>query len=177
MSIFPSIFPMLVFVLLFMVALPAAIGVYVYRDAKLRGMEPVAWALIAALSPSLIGLIVYLVIRSKHSPLNCPSCGMEVEPGFCVCPGCGCRFKGTCPSCGYAVEPGWHVCPSCAASLPEDSSVVSPVKRKDKGLVWLILVAILIPVLLLGSLLLFGFSASSTYNGGIEDSIQAAPEW
>ena len=41
--------------------------VWVYRDAKSRGMEAGIWVLIVALV-GILGLIIYLVVRKDHSP-------------------------------------------------------------------------------------------------------------
>ena len=53
---------------------PILIGVYVYRDANRRGMNAVMWTLIALIAPSLLGFIIYLLVRSSYSdkePLPC----------------------------------------------------------------------------------------------------------
>lgn len=48
------------------IAVPIVIGVLVYRDARRQEMtSPLAWALAAALAPSFIGLVIYLVVRSS----------------------------------------------------------------------------------------------------------------
>ena len=58
------------FMLMIIVALlPLLIGVYVYRDAKRRGMNAALWTLIAILAPSLIGFIIYLLVRGNYSNL------------------------------------------------------------------------------------------------------------
>ena len=44
---------------------PILIGVYVYRDAKRRGMNALVWTLIALFAPSLIGFIIYLLVRNS----------------------------------------------------------------------------------------------------------------
>ena len=63
------------FMLMIIVALlPLLIGVYVYRDAKRRGMNAALWTLIAILAPSLIGFIIYLLVRGNYSNLKCPRC-------------------------------------------------------------------------------------------------------
>ena len=69
------------FMLMIIVALlPLLIGVYVYRDAKRRGMNAALWTLIAILAPSLIGFIIYLLVRGNYSTLRCHGhraiCGM-----------------------------------------------------------------------------------------------------
>ena len=43
-------------VLIALLTIPVMIGVYVYRDAKRRGMNAMAWTLIAVVAPALIGL-------------------------------------------------------------------------------------------------------------------------
>ena len=57
-------------VLLIGLLVPILIGVYVYRDANRRGMNAVMWTLIALIAPSLLGFIIYLLVRSSYSNLN-----------------------------------------------------------------------------------------------------------
>ena len=53
--------------LLCTIAIPLLIGVLVYGDANKRvDCNPWLWALIAALGPSFVGLIIYLIIRDDH---------------------------------------------------------------------------------------------------------------
>ena len=55
-------------IILVAIAVPIVIGVLVYRDAKRQEKyRPLGWALVAALAPSLIGLVIYLVVRSSNS--------------------------------------------------------------------------------------------------------------
>ena len=141
--------------------IPVLIGVYVFRDASSRGMNAVLWTLIAVIAPSLIGFIVYLLVRGNYSNLKCGSCGADIREDFVICPVCGAKLKPTCPSCSFPVAPGWKVCPRCAAPLPEaQNDIVTPVKRKDRTL-WKILAAvILIPVILI----IFAFVAFSSFH-------------
>lgn len=54
-------------ILLFSLGLPILIGVCVYRDASKRvDCSPMLWALVAALVPSFIGLVIYLIIRRDY---------------------------------------------------------------------------------------------------------------
>ena len=57
-------------VLVALLTIPIMIGVYVYRDAKRRGMNAMAWTLIAVVAPALIGFIIYLLICSAPSAPN-----------------------------------------------------------------------------------------------------------
>ena len=69
-------------VLVALLTIPIMIGVYVYRDAKRRGMNAMAWTLIAVVAPALIGFIIYLLIRGNSPDLQCPQCA-EGNPYFC----------------------------------------------------------------------------------------------
>ena len=49
-------------------AIPLLVGILVYRDADKRvDCNPWLWALIAALAPSFVGLIIYLIIRGDFA--------------------------------------------------------------------------------------------------------------
>jgi len=61
--------------------IPVLLGIYVYRDAAKHGMNPVLWTLITILTPSLLGLIIYLLVRNNYSDLTCPNCGAMVQTG------------------------------------------------------------------------------------------------
>ena len=154
-----------VFMLMIIVALlPLLIGVYVYRDAKRRGMNAALWTLIAILAPSLIGFIIYLLVRGNYSNLKCPRCDTTVTEQYVVCPKCGAKLKPSCPNCSAPVEPDWTVCPKCAQPLPTvQEDIITPIQPKDKTL-WKILAAIIIiPVVLL---LVLGISFSAATGGG-----------
>lgn len=137
-------------VLVFFIVLPIVIGIYVYRDASRRGMNAVLWTLVAILAPSLIGLIIYLLVRGNYSDLRCPRCDTPIEEQYIVCPGCGAKLRASCPSCAAPVEPDWKVCPRCTQPLTGYySDIVAPERPKDKVL-WKILVAVIvIPILLI----------------------------
>lgn len=144
--------------------LPLLIGVYVYRDAKRRNMNAPLWTIIAILAPSLIGFIIYLLVRGNYSNLKCPRCEATVTEQFVVCPKCGAKLRPTCPNCSMAVEPDWSVCPKCTHPLPAvQDDITTPVCLKDKTL-WKILVAIIaVPVILI---LLLGISFTAVSGGG-----------
>lgn len=151
-------------IMLLLLTVPVLIGVYVYRDAKRRGMNAALWTLIAVFAPSLIGFIIYLLVRGSYSDLKCPRCDTRVNDTYVVCPRCGAQLRPGCPNCGTAVESDWKVCPKCAQPLPTmQDDVVTPVRPKDKSL-WKILVAIiLIPLLLI---FVAGLSFSAVSSGG-----------
>lgn len=131
-------------------ALPIAIGVYVYRDATRRGMNAAMWTLIALLAPSLIGFIIYLLIRGNYSDLECPNCKTPIKEDYVRCPKCGSKLRPSCPNCSAPVETDWTVCPRCATELPQtQTDTVVPIRRKDKSLSKILLVVILVPMILI----------------------------
>ncbi|MBQ5583136.1 MAG: zinc ribbon domain-containing protein, partial [Ruminiclostridium sp.] len=95
----------------FFILVPLLLGIFVYRDAKDRGMNPLLWACAATLCPSFLGLIVYLLVRNNYSNWKCPRCGGTVRETFTACPQCGAKLKASCHNCGGAIEKDWQVCP------------------------------------------------------------------
>lgn len=60
-------------ILIFTIGIPIIIAVCVYRDADKRvDCSPWLWALVAALVPSYLGLIIYLIVRRDY-PLKNPA--------------------------------------------------------------------------------------------------------
>ena len=150
---FFSLFLMMLVVAVNLV-IPICIAVFVYKDAKMRGMEPILWALVAALIACFIGLIIYLIVRSGHSAWHCARCGAPVEEQYAVCPQCGAALKSRCPSCGRYVQPDWHICAYCSADLPGDKApAVVAQSSSNKGL-WVLLAVIAVVILLFLLLLL-----------------------
>lgn len=160
------------FVMLLVLSVPVQviIGVYVYRDAKRRGMNEILWALAAALVPSFIGLLIYLIVRGNYSDLRCPKCETPVKEQYVICPNCGARLRPACPNCATPVEQDWKLCPKCAQPLTEISMEVHyPTRTKDKSLGKVIAIVIAIPVLLILLLVLgrFVFSFSGAGSTGV----------
>ena len=144
--------------------IPVLVGVYVCRDAKRRQMNAPLWTLIAVVTPSLIGFIIYLLVRGNFSALRCPQCDGTVTDQYVVCPQCGAKLRPACPNCNMPIEPEWKVCPKCATPLPETPEEINtPVKPRDKTLWKILLAVILIPVLLI---LALGLSFSAASGGG-----------
>ena len=137
------------------------IGVYVYRDAERRDMNGLLWALVAVFVPSLIGLIIYLLVRGNYSDYKCPACNAPVTGAYVVCPNCGAKLRPSCPNCSAPVEPDWEVCPRCAQPLPEvQNDVMQPLHPKDRTLGKVLFIIIVIPILLI-ALMVFSMRAMS----------------
>lgn len=100
--------------------------VWVYRDAERKGMNGLLWALLVLIG-NIIGLIIYLIIRSETMTRTreangerCPDCGNSIVAGFTFCPTCGAKLKPECPKCQKPVERSWKVCPSCGTNLDKE---------------------------------------------------------
>lgn len=65
------------------------VAVWVYRDAKSRGLEAWVWVLVTVLVPSFIGLLLYFLVGRKESRRACPSCGRQVPQRSTFCGFCG----------------------------------------------------------------------------------------
>lgn len=158
MSSVPIRMIIIMFLLSIFLAVPVLIGVYVYRDASRRGLNAVAWTLIAILAPAFIGFIIYLLVRGNYSDLECPKCGSSVTEQYVVCPHCGTKLRPICPSCSGPVESDWKVCPRCATPLDGvEMYSVPPRQRKDKPLSKILIAIIIVPVTLI-ILTVFSFS-------------------
>lgn len=134
-------------------AIAIMVGVYVYRDATRRKMNATLWTLIAVLAPALIGLIVYLVVRSDYSELQCPQCSSPITDQYVVCPNCGATLKANCTHCSQPLEPSWKICAHCGTPVPDDQKMPIVQVRKDKSLGKILIAVMLIPLLLMGILI------------------------
>lgn len=154
----------LVVLLALVVALYALIGVFVYKDAKRRGMNALLWTVVAILVPGLIGVVIYLLARNSMAEgMLCAKCSSPVQESFLVCPKCGNELASPCPGCGKENPKDWHMCPYCKAELPEPSQALKPARRTSKGLVAAIIAVIALTfALLITGLVVFPMLAFST---------------
>ena len=152
------------FLLACMLLIPTAMGIYVWRDASKRDMNPVLWTVVSAAAPACSGFLIYLLVRGRSVRLQCPSCGAEVKGRDTACPSCGAVFRLTCASCGCPLEDNWIVCPVCALPFEQGRTErVVPVRKKDRMLWKLLLFLLLVPAVFLLLLLAVNLSASDTY--------------
>ena len=80
---------LILFGLVGLVAIQVLLAVWIYRDATEREMDsPVLW-LIVVLVATVIGLIVYLIVRPDVHLVGCPSCHKRRIAGSATCPHCG----------------------------------------------------------------------------------------
>lgn len=79
----------LIFIVIGIIALNIALLVWVYRDARNRGMENAVVWLIVVLIVGPIGAIIYLLARAKGDLIPCPHCGAKRMEVSAKCPHCG----------------------------------------------------------------------------------------
>jgi len=145
------ILPVMILFFLLVTAVPVIMGLFVFRDAKARGMDPLLWTLVAVFAPGFIGLIIYLIMRKDHVKLTCPSCGNEVQQTFVSCPNCGQKLCASCGNCGSPLSTEWKLCPQCGAEITGSSDFSPPVATKpdNKGFLIAILAIMAVPLALI----------------------------
>lgn len=152
-------------VLAALLTIPVMIGVYVYRDARRRGMNTALWMLIAVAAPALIGFIIYLLVRGNSPDLQCPQCAEPITEQYVICPHCGAKLRPACPNCSFPVEPDWNVCPKCATPLDgAEMRHTPPLRRQDRTLGKILIAIIVVPVALI-ALAVFGLTAFQSAGG------------
>lgn len=172
MNVSIVVLPILLLFTAIIIAIPILIGIYVYRDAKSRGMDAVLWTLVALIVPSLIGLIIYLIVRKEHIVLSCPKCGGEVQESFTTCPSCGQKLKASCTTCGTTLNPAWKICPQCGKEITETAEFTPPIANKgrsSKGLLALIIAIVAIPIVII-MIAIIGCIALTSYQGSEDES-------
>ena len=120
----------------FVVALYLLSVVYVFIDAKRRGVQAFWAGGLLALVP-FVGLMAYIVMRPasyvadrEEQELDmalrerqlaqygsCPNCGTTIEKDFIVCPVCNTQVRNVCPTCKRPLEAHWKVCPFCRTHI------------------------------------------------------------
>lgn len=71
------------------IALMVLLGIWVYRDAKNKGMNGILWTAVVILVPSCIGLIIYLIVRMDNEKVICSNCNTAVNGKNRFCSNCG----------------------------------------------------------------------------------------
>jgi hypothetical protein len=127
--------------LLFLIAVWAALVFWTYADARRRIEDPMLIGCAAAASFFFpyVGTIVYMIVRPPEylddvrereleiaaasarlqqvEQLTCPYCEFEIEKTFLRCPSCLRRLKEPCGTCGRPLDPRWKICPYCEAEV------------------------------------------------------------
>ena len=91
--------------------------IWVYGDAKKRGMEGILWALLVFFL-HWIGLVIYLIVRSGRPviPASRPAPPAPLSPPPVIVTPPPVK-PAACPACGKPAQPEWSVCPFCGSKL------------------------------------------------------------
>ena len=71
---------------------------YVYGDARRRGMNYIAWTILALLIPNALGIVIYFIMRAPLGGGICPHCNSRIPAGSVFCNRCGTRVAPASPS-------------------------------------------------------------------------------
>ena len=139
--------------ILFLIAIWAALVFWTYADARRRIEDPmlVACAAAASFFFPFVGSIVYAIVRppeyledvhereleiaaaearlNQAEGMHCPHCDFEIEKSFLRCPSCLRRLKEPCGTCGRPLDPRWKICPYCEAEI----GAAAPRRRRRTG--------------------------------------------
>lgn len=125
--------------------------VWAYRDVQTRTGDPFTQvlSLVLVLVFGLPGLLIYLILRPKHTlaerydrqleaeallheleeQVSCPACRRRVQDDFLSCPYCATALRSPCDRCGKPIAAGWVLCPYCgtdrATAVPEPRTSVA----------------------------------------------------
>lgn len=91
------------------------ISIWVYKDARQRGLSAGMWVLIVVLSGTFIGLFLYLLVGRKQR-------------------------NGVCDKCGEAINIQGAFCPTCGETIAESKRILT----KNKGLLYISITFILL---------------------------------
>ena len=86
--------PIVFFLMIFLcmassLAFLVLLAIWLYRDAKLHGQDPVLWVLICIFASPIIALIFYLAFGRKQTMLPCQSCQQPIPHTARYCEACG----------------------------------------------------------------------------------------
>jgi RNA polymerase subunit RPABC4/transcription elongation factor Spt4 len=97
------------------------VALWVFADARANRQRAFLWGAFA-LFTNLIGLLVYLLVKST-TPRLCPRCHRAMEEHFNVCPYCGPVRTRLCEKCGSLVQSDWNFCPVCQMLMREKAEL------------------------------------------------------
>lgn len=137
----------------FLFAFWAAMGIWAFNDIRSRSRDWLAIVLtvLLVLIFPLIGLILYFLIRPKHTlaevydraleeeallreleeTLACHSCGVPIRENWVYCPNCHEQLQHSCRACGNLVRNDWEICVYCGASQQAPARIDLPFGRRE----------------------------------------------
>lgn len=86
---------LLIFIPLFLLSVLGSLAflvllaIWLYKDSKLHGQDPVLWVLICVFASPIIALILYLAFGRRKTMLACQSCQQPIPHTARYCENCG----------------------------------------------------------------------------------------
>lgn len=115
-----------------------AMGIWTFNDIRSRSRDWLAilLACLLVLIFPVVGLVLYLMIRPKHTlaevydraleeeallreieeTLACVTCGIPVKENWVYCPNCHHQLQHSCPNCKNLVRNEWEICVFCGTT-------------------------------------------------------------
>lgn len=136
-----------------------AMGIWTFNDIRARSRDWLAilLACVLVLIFPIVGLVLYLMIRPKHTlaevydraleeeallreieeTLACATCGVPVKDNWIYCPTCHHQLQHACVNCKQLVRNEWEICVYCGTAQqgntqsfkPSTPQIVSPTAR------------------------------------------------
>ncbi|MBX3016090.1 MAG: zinc ribbon domain-containing protein [Caldilineaceae bacterium] len=122
----------------FLFAFWIAMGIWTFNDIRARSRDWLAilLACVLVLIFPIVGLILYLMIRPKHTlaevydraleeeallreieeTLACATCGVPVKEVWVYCPTCHQQLQHACVNCKQLVRNEWEICVYCGTA-------------------------------------------------------------
>ncbi len=118
----------------FIIGVYTVLGIVIYKDAKAYEMPAAMWTAVALLVPNMIGVIIYLVVRSsKEKNVYCSNCNTKVEKDYNICPKCKGVFEEVCQVCNKAIKEEQMICPYCGSEALKEVSTKTATKVCKKS--------------------------------------------
>lgn len=112
-----------------------AMGIWTFNDIRSRSRDwlAIVLACLLVLIFPIVGLVLYLMIRPKHTlaevydraleeeallreieeTLACITCGIPVKENWVYCPNCHHQLQHSCTTCKNLVRNEWEICVYC----------------------------------------------------------------
>lgn len=87
-TIFP-LFPIFLCTIACIFVFMIFLAIWLYRDSKNHGQNPILWVLICIFSSPILALILYLAIGRKQIVVPCACCNAPIAKNACYCEHCG----------------------------------------------------------------------------------------
>lgn len=78
--------------LLCLLAMVGIAVVWVYKDAKSRGLNALLWVLVIVFVPNFLGLLIYFLVGRKVGAFTCDHCNQRVNENALYCDYCGSKL-------------------------------------------------------------------------------------